>query len=56
MSERRIIFGKRAFSTKFKTTTKLGKREYMRQYMKSYRDLTRKHEYVPRKWKPKNEI
>jgi len=49
--KRRQVFGKRAFYTKYKTTTKRGKREYMRKYMKAYRDLTRKRKYSPRKRK-----
>lgn len=50
---RRTVFGKRAFYTKYKTTTERGKREYMRKYMKAYRDLTRKRQYSPRKTRKK---
>jgi len=39
----------RLFDTKHKTTTKLGKREYQRLYMKAYRDRTRKRKYSPRR-------
>ena len=48
---RRTVFGKKAFYTKYKTTTERGKREYMRKYMKAYRDLKRKRKYSPRKSK-----
>lgn len=37
MKERRAVFGSRLFSTKEKTTTLEGKREYMKQYMVAYR-------------------
>jgi len=48
---KRTVFGKRAFYTRYKTTTERGKREYMRKYMKAYRDLTRERKYTPRKTK-----
>lgn len=49
--KRRTVFRKKVFYTKYKTTTERGKKEYMRKYMKAYRDLSRKRAYSPRKKK-----
>jgi len=47
--KRTVLGTTRLFQTTARTTTEQGKREYMRQYMKAYRDLTRKRKYSPRK-------
>jgi len=39
-----------------KTTTKKGKREYMREYMKLVRDQARKRRFSPRKPLPKSPL
>jgi len=48
---RKVLGRKRLFETSAKTTTPQGRRQYMAQYMKAYRDLTRKRRYSPRRRK-----
>jgi len=38
-SPRKTVFGHKLFPTSEKTNTKIGKREYMQQYMRAYRAL-----------------